>query len=373
MRIAQIAPLYEAVPPYAYGATERVVSYLTEELVARGHDVTLFATADSTTTARLVPVCSRGLWRDAAVWDTLTHHMRQIGLVIRHAGQFDLIHFHGEPLHFAWADQLPCRTLTTLHGRLLPHDHGPLFHEFARVPLVSISASQRRPVPWANWLGTVHHGLPPREFDYQPAAGSYLLFLGRMMPEKRPDLAIEIARRSGVPLKMAAKIHPGERDYFRERIAPLLRRSTDCVDYLGEVGGAERRQLLANARALLLPIEWDEPFGMVMIEALACGTPVIAFRRGAVPELLEEGVSGLMVDNTDEAVEAVARVGRLERAACRAAFERRFTAARMTDDYLSLYQSLLTPNADADADTAALPRKAAASDGERPLSPLEPL
>jgi glycosyltransferase involved in cell wall biosynthesis len=342
MRIAQIAPLYESVPPFAYGATERIVSYLTEELSARGHEVTLFASADSTTAARLVPVCSRGLWRDTAVWDTLTHHMRQIGLVIRQAEDFDLIHFHGEPLHFAWADQLPCRTVTTLHGRLLPHDHGPLFREFPRVPVVSISDSQRRPVPWANWQGTVHHGLPPHEFEFQPAPGSYLLFLGRMMPEKRPDLAVEIARRSGMQLKMAAKIHPGERDYFRDRIAPLLQRSAGFVDYLGEVGGFERRQLLANARALLLPIEWEEPFGMVMIEALACGTPVIAFRRGAVPEVLEQDVSGLMVDNVDEAVEALARIDRFDRAACRDAFERRFTAARMTDDYLAIYDKLLS-------------------------------
>ncbi|MBB5414269.1 glycosyltransferase family 4 protein [Paraburkholderia atlantica] len=344
MRIAQIAPLYESVPPFAYGATERVVSYLTEELVARGHDVTLYASADSTTAARLVPICQRGLWRDTNVWDTQTHHVRQLARVIRDADQFDVVHFHGEPLHFAWSELMPCRTLTTLHGRLLLHDHGPLFREFARVPVVSISASQRRPVPWANWQGTVHHGLPLAEFAFQPMAGSYLLFLGRMMPEKRPDLAIEIARRSGLPLKIAAKIHPGERDYFRERIDPLLRRSTAFTEYLGEVGGLARRRLIQNARALLLPIEWDEPFGMVMIEAMACGTPVIAFRRGAVPELIDDGVSGLLVDNVDEAVQAVARIDSIERGACRHAFERRFTAARMTDDYLTIYDALLAPD-----------------------------
>ncbi|NUX56353.1 glycosyltransferase family 4 protein [Paraburkholderia youngii] len=341
MRIAQIAPLYESVPPFAYGATERVVSYLTEELVARGHDVTLYASADSTTAARLVPICPRGLWRDTNVWDTQTHHVRQFARVIRDADQFDVVHFHGEPLHFTWAERLPCRTLTTLHGRLLLHDHGPLFREFARVPVVSISASQRRPVPWANWQGTVHHGLPQDEFSFQPISGSYLLFLGRMMPEKRPDLAIEIARRSGLPLKIAAKIHPGERDYFRERIDPLLRRSTTFTEYLGEVGGLARRRLIENACALLLPIEWDEPFGMVMIEAMACGTPVIAFRRGAVPELIEDGVSGLIVDNVDAAVQAVARIDGIGRDACRRAFERRFTAARMTDDYLTIYDALL--------------------------------
>ncbi|MGF6442076.1 glycosyltransferase family 4 protein [Paraburkholderia youngii] len=345
MRIAQIAPLYESVPPFAYGATERVVSYLTEELVARGHDVTLYASADSATAARLVPICPRGLWRDTNVWDTQTHHVRQFARVIRDADQFDVVHFHGEPLHFAWAERLPCRTLTTLHGRLLLNDHGPLFREFARVPVVSISANQRRPVPWANWQGTVHHGLPLDEFSFQPIAGSYLLFLGRMMPEKRPDLAIEIARRSGLPLKIAAKIHPGERDYFRERIDPLLRRSTTFTEYLGEVGGLARRRLIENACALLLPIEWDEPFGMVMIEAMACGTPVIAFRRGAVPELIEDGVSGLIVDNMDAAVQAVARIDGIGRDVCRHAFERRFTAARMTDDYLTIYDALLARDA----------------------------
>jgi glycosyltransferase involved in cell wall biosynthesis len=270
MRIAQIATLYESVPPFAYGATERVVSYLKEELVARGHQVTLFASADSTTGARRVPICERGLWRDGAVWDTLTHHVRQLARVIRQADEFDVIHFHGDPLHFAWVERLPCRTVTTLHGRLLPYDHGPLFREFAHVPLVSISASQRRPMPWANWLRAVHHGLPLTEFEFQPAIGSYLLFLGRMVPEKRPDLAIEIARRSGLPLKMAAKVHPGEHGYFRDHIEPLLRRSKAFTEYLGESGGAARRQLIANARALLMPIEWDEPFGMVMIEAMAC-------------------------------------------------------------------------------------------------------
>ncbi|MCC8404471.1 glycosyltransferase family 4 protein [Paraburkholderia sp. MMS20-SJTN17] len=365
MRIAQIAPLYESVPPFAYGATERVVSYLTEELVARGHDVTLYASADSATAARLVPICARGLWRDANVWDTQTHHVRQLARVIGDAQRFDVIHFHGEPLHFAWADRSPCRTLTTLHGRLLPYDHGPLFREFARVPVVSISASQRRPVPWANWQGTVHHGLPLGEFEFQPMAGAYLLFLGRMMPEKRPDLAIEIARRSGVPLKIAAKIHPGERNYFRERIEPLLQRSRAFVEYLGEVGGLVRRQLIGNARALLLPIEWDEPFGMVMIEAMACGTPVIAFRRGAVPELLEDGVNGLVVDNVDEAVQSVARIDSIERGACRRVFEHRFTAARMTDDYLTIYDTLLAQ------DPSDPPRAAAQLDlrldGTRPV------
>ncbi|ABE37141.1 glycosyl transferases group 1 family protein [Paraburkholderia xenovorans LB400] len=341
MRIAQVAPLYESVPPSAYGATERVVSYLTEELVRRNHDVTLYASADSATRAKLVPVCERGLWRDAAVWDTLTHHVRQLALVARDADAFDIVHFHGDPLHFALADSLACRTLTTLHGRLLPVDHGPLFRQCPFAPLVSISNSQRKPVAWANWQRTVHHGLPIDEFDFEPAGDSYLLFLGRMMPEKRPDLAIEIARRAGMPLKVAAKVHPGEREYFRQQVEPLLQRSRDFVDYLGEIGGHVRKQVLAHARALLFPIEWDEPFGLTLIEAMACGTPVIAFHRGAIPEIVEHGVNGFMVDNVDEAVAAVARLDEIDRAACRRSFEARFSAARMTDDYLQAYEAVL--------------------------------
>ncbi|WP_310069372.1 glycosyltransferase family 4 protein [Paraburkholderia caledonica] len=341
MRIAQVAPLYECVPPFAYGATERVVSYLTEELVRRGHDVTLFATADSRTAARLVPICERGLWRDTAVWDTLTHHVRQLARVADLANQFDVVHFHGDPLHFPLARALSCKSLTTLHGQLLPVDHGPLFREFASAPLVSISNDQRKPVPSANWQATIYHGLPLDEFEFQPEPASYLLFLGRLMPGKRPDLAVEIARRAGLPLKMAGKIHPGERDYFAQQIEPLLEDSRDFTDYLGEVGGDLRRQLIANARALLFPVEWAEPFGMVMIEAMACGTPVVAFERGAVPEVLTHGVNGFIVDNVEQAVSAVARIGEIDRAECRRSFEQRFTAARMAGDYLRVYENLL--------------------------------
>ncbi|WP_433695505.1 glycosyltransferase family 4 protein [Paraburkholderia phenoliruptrix] len=361
MRIAQVAPLYESVPPFAYGATERVVSYLTEELVRRGHDVTLFATADSSTAARLVPICERGLWRDTAVWDTLTHHVRQLARVAHLAHEFDVVHFHGDPLHFPLARSLPCNSLTTLHGQLLPVDHGPLFREFAAAPLVSISDDQRKPVPSANWLATVHHGLPRDEFEFQPLPGDYLLFLGRLMPGKRPDLAVDIARRTGLPLKMAGKLHPGEREYFAQQIEPLLERSRDFTDYLGEVGGTLRKELLRHARALLFPVEWAEPFGMVMIEAMACGTPVIAFGRGAVPEVLEHGVSGFIVDNVEEAVQAAARIGDIDRAQCRRAFEARFTATRMADDYLRVYEHLIAgtgmraavPASGSDADAQA--------------------
>ena len=358
MRIAQVAPLYESVPPYGYGATERVVHYLTEALVALGHHVTLFASADSTTSAELVPICDRGLWRDAGVWDTLTHHVREVEAVLQRAGRFDIVHFHIDPLYFPCARRLPCAHVTTMHGRLLPADHGPLLREFSDAPLVSISDSQRAPIPWANWQATIHHGLPAQAFSFNEEADDYLLFLGRMMPEKRPDLAIEIARRAGRRLKMAAKVHPGEKAYFDEQILPVIDANREVVDYLGEVGGAERVALLSRARALLFPIEWPEPFGMVMIEAMACGTPTIAFRRGAVPEVLADGVTGYMVDDIEAAVEAVARLDAIDRRQCRSAFEGRFTSERMARDYMAVYEALLARHGMRDERVRDLSRRA---------------
>lgn len=340
MRIAQIAPLYERVPPTAYGATERVVHYLTEALVARGHEVTLFASGDSSTSAALVPGCPRALWRDREVEDTLVHHVAQLEQVASCAAGFDVLHFHTEPLHLPLARRLGTPSVTTMHGLLREPDVGALLREFADAPLVSISASQRRALPFANWRATIHHGLPRTEFDLCPTPGDYLLWMGRMMHGKRADLAIEIARRARIPLKMAAAVHPGERAYFADEIAPLIERSAGFVEYLGEVGGDERAALLRHARALLFPIDWDEPFGMVMIEALACGTPVVAFRRGAVPEVVEHGVSGFVVDDVDDAVRAVERLGELDRARCRRAFDVRFTADRMAHDYLRVYRTL---------------------------------
>ncbi|WP_244818119.1 glycosyltransferase family 4 protein [Caballeronia sp. Lep1P3] len=353
MKIAQVAPLYESVPPIAYGATERIISYLTEALVALGHEVTLFATHDSHTRARLVSSAPTALWRDERVWDTTSHHLRQLDAVIRRSAQFDVIHFHTEPIHLPMQRFLSCPSVTTMHGRLLPADHGPLFETFADAPLVSISDSQRNGAPHANWRATVHHGLASGEMRYSNARGDYLLFVGRVMPEKRIDRAIEIARRAGLPLKIAAAVHPGERAYFKEEIWPLVTASQSFVEYLGEVGGETRRALFANARALVFPIDWEEPFGLVMIEAMASGTPVIAFRRGAVPEVVEHGVNGFIVDDVDQAVDAVRALGEIDPARCRQSFEKRFSAERMARDYLAVYRDLIDERAAAKAFIAA--------------------
>lgn len=347
MRIAQIAPLYERVPPTAYGATERVVHYLTEALVARGHEVTLFASGDSSTSAALVPGCPRALWRDREVEDTLVHHVAQLEQVASRAAGFDVLHFHTEPLHLPLARRLGTPCVTTLHGLIRRADLGALLDRFGDAPLVSISASQREPAPRANWLATIAHGLPAGEFEPAREHDGYLLWMGRMMPAKRPDAAIEIARRAGRPLRIAAAVHAGERAWFETQMRPLIERHASFVEYLGEVGGARRAELLRRAEALLFPVDWEEPFGLVMIEAMASGTPVIATRRGAVPEVLEDGVSGYVVDGVDEAVRAVARLPELDRSRCRAAFERRFTAARMADDYERVYRRLVEGEGDA--------------------------
>ena len=339
MRIAQVAPLCESVPPKLYGGTERVVSYLTEELVRRGHDVTLFASGDSETSARLVPGCALALWRDPSVRETLPHHVRQLEQVFREARRFDVIHFHGDYIHLPLLRRHPCASVTTLHGALHTPDLEPLFEEYPDVPLVSISDSQRQPIPWASWQATIHHGLPLGLHTFRERADGYLAFLGRTSPEKGLPRAIEIARRTGRRLLIAAKIYPEERPYFEGTIAPLLRASRG-VEFIGEVGGREKDAFLGGADALLFPIDWPEPFGLVMIEALACGTPVIGWRNGSVPEVIEDGVTGFVVEDIDEAVRAVERVATLRRRACRLAFETRFDAARMTQDYLAVYRRL---------------------------------
>jgi glycosyltransferase involved in cell wall biosynthesis len=338
MRIAQIAPLYESVPPDRYGGTERVISWLTEELVQQGHEVTLFASGDSTTRAKLVAACPRALWRDESCRETLPHHVRLLELVFEDVSRFDVLHFHCDYLHFPLLRRHPCASVTTLHGRLHVPDLRPLLDEYAEVPLVSISDDQRRPMPWANWQGTVCHGLPLDQHTFREGRGEYLAFLGRFSPEKRLDRAIDIARRSGRKLKVAAKIYPEERDYYRETVAPLLHASRSFVEYVGEIGGKDKDEFLGNAAALLFPIDWPEPFGLVMIEAMACGTPVIAWRRGSVPEVISDGITGFTVDSLEEAVQAVDRVADLSRRACRRHFEDRFDVGRMTRDYLEIYR-----------------------------------
>ncbi len=344
MKIAQIAPLAESVPPRLYGGTERVVSNLTEELVRQGHEVTLFASGDSQTAAELVACTDVALRLNPAVRDHMPYHLAMIDTVRRRAAQFDVLHFHIDLLQFPLIRDFADRTVTTLHGRLDLPDLVPFYRAFPEIPLVSISDHQRLPMPPVNWVGRVHHGVPAAllPFTAEPAAapkGGYLAFLGRISPEKRPDRAIEIAIRAGLPLKIAAKIDAVDRAYWDSTIAPLVARHPN-VEYVGEINDRQKGAFLGNARALLFPIDWPEPFGLVMIEAMACGTPVVAFRAASVPEVIEDGVSGFIVDDVDRAVTAVSRVATLDRAAIRAAFDRRFSVKRMADDYLAIYRSL---------------------------------
>ena len=328
------------MPPRLYGGTERVVAHLTDALVDLGHEVTLFASADARTRARLVPVRDRALRLDPApLKSDLAAHLALLHEVHRRRHDFDVLHFHLDLLHFPFFADAAARTVTTLHGRLDLEDLPAAYREFTELPQVSISLAQRAPVPWLNWVGNVHHGLPRGLHRFSPRpAGGYLAFLGRISPEKRPDRAIEIARRAGVPLKIAAKVDAVDQRYFDERIRPLL--DHPLVEFIGEIGEHDKAGFLGDARALLFPIDWPEPFGLVMIEAMACGTPVIAWRRGSVPEVVEEGESGFVVASEDEAVAAVGRLGRLDRRAVRAAFERRFTAEAMARQYARLYWRL---------------------------------
>jgi glycosyltransferase involved in cell wall biosynthesis len=341
MRIAQVAPLYESVPPRLYGGTERVVSWLTEKLVSLGHEVTLFASGDSVTNAQLIPGCRQALRLDPNCVDPLAHHTLLIEEVFSQAQNFDLIHFHIDYMHFPRSrrEDIPC--LTTLHGRLDIPDLLPLYREFREMPLVSISNSQREPLPWANWLRTVYHGMPADALAPHEAGGKYLAFLGRVSPEKGVDRAIEIAIRSGIPLKLAAKVDRADKEYFEGRIKPLL--AHPLIDFIGEIGNSEKEKFLGNAIALLFPIRWPEPFGLVTIEAMACGTPVIAYPFGSVPELIPDGRCGFLVQNIDEAVKAVKRIGTIDRMECRRHFELNFTSDRMACDYLSIYRQLIHP------------------------------
>jgi glycosyltransferase involved in cell wall biosynthesis len=336
MRIAQVAPLIESVPPQLYGGTERVVSYLTEELVRQGHDVTLFASGESTTSAELVPCAPHALRLDPRMRDPLPYYMVMLDRVRRHASEFDALHFHIDYLHFPLFSDLATRTLTTQHGRLDLPDLPAVYKAFPKYPLVSISNHQRLPCPGWNWVRTVHHGLPEQLYAFSPKPrDGYLAFLGRICPEKRPDLAIAIARRAGLRLKIAAKVDRVDQSYFDDVIRPLIR--DPLIEFVGEIGDHEKAAFLGGALGLLFPLDWPEPFGLVMIEAMACGTPVIAYRCGSVPEVIEDGLTGFVVEDIESAIDAVQRLDQLDRVRIRMCFEQRFAARRMADDYLSVY------------------------------------
>lgn len=346
MKIAQVAPLAESVPPKLYGGTERIVSYLTEELVRQGHDVTLFASGDSVTSAELVPIVETAVRLNPAIKDPIPHHMILLEQVRQCADEFDAIHFHIDLLHHPMVQGFAGRTITTLHGRLDLPDLAPFYRAFPDHSLVSISDHQRLPMPPVNWAGTVYHGLPADLLPARYDKDGYLAFLGRISPEKRPDRAIRIAARAGLPLKIAAKIDNVDRAYWENEIKPLVDLYPN-VEYIGEINEHQKADFLGRASALLFPIDWPEPFGLVMIEAMACATPVIAFRCGSVPEVIDHGRSGVIVDSEDEAVAALARLPELDPRGVRAAFDARFTAERMAIDYVSLYHAL--PGARTDA------------------------
>ena len=341
MRIAQVAPLTEAIPPKLYGGTERVVHWLTEELVALGHDVTLFASGDSITSAKLEAPWPRALRLDGAVRDPNALHMMMLEQVRRRCDneEFDLLHLHLDYYPWSLFQRQPTPFLTTLHGRLDLPEHQPVFSTFSEVPVVSISDSQRRPVPNANWIRTIHHGLPADLLAPTGAKPGYLAVLGRIAPEKGVDRAIKIAIRADVPLKIAAKVDRADQDYFEQVIEPMLHHP--LIEFIGEIGDQQKSEFLSGSLGLLLPLDWPEPFGLVMIESMACGAPVIAYNRGSVPEIIESGLTGFIVEDETSAVAAVHQLQGLDRKAIRARFEERFTARRMALDYLAAYRSLI--------------------------------
>jgi glycosyltransferase involved in cell wall biosynthesis len=340
MKIAQVAPLYERVPPISYGGTERIVSYLTEELIRQGHELTLFASGDSLTKGRLVATCDRALRLNPDYVDPMAYNFLQLEQLFQHAHSFDIIHFHIDYLHFPFSRRVEVPNVTTLHGRLDIPDLVPLYREFSDMPVVSISDAQRNPLPWINWQGTVYHGLPLDLYEFKNGQSGYLAFLGRISPEKRVDRAIEIAKLVNMKLKIAAKVDAADRDYMEKEIRHLL--DHPLVEFVGEVGEDEKRKFLGDACALLFPIDWSEPFGLVLIEAMACGTPVVAFRRGSVPEVIDDGVTGFVVESTEESARALDQIQDFDRKRCRQVFEERFSVERMARDYLDIYERLLT-------------------------------
>ncbi len=339
MRIAQVAPLTEAVPPRLYGGTERVVYGLTEALVRRGHDVVLFASGDSRTSARLVPCCAEGLRLNPRVRDGIAYTIRELGRVARMAAEFDVIHNHVDYFAFPYARLIRTPLLTTTHGRLDLPELGEVFADFPEVRLVSISDAQRAPVPSANWLATVYNGIDVRNFTLRERPGNYLAFLGRISPEKRVDRAIEIARAVGMPLKIAAKVDPVDREYFTHAIKPFL--GAPGIEYLGEIGEAEKDEFLGNAYAYLFPIDWPEPFGITMVEAMACGTPVIAMAQGSVSEVVDDGRTGFVCRTIADMIAAVREVPRIDRRQCRRRAAERFSVERMADGYEAVYRHVL--------------------------------
>jgi glycosyltransferase involved in cell wall biosynthesis len=352
MKIAQVAPLYESVPPKLYGGTERIVSYITEELVRQCHDVTLFASGDSMTSAELVPMCPEALRLSEDVIDPLAHHVRMVEEVFRRKNEFDIIHFHIDYLHFPLSSRENIPNVTTLHGRLDMRDLVPLYRTYPEMPVISISDAQRKPLPWLNWQGTVHHGMPEDRLLIGSGSGGYLAFLGRISPEKGVDEAIGIAKRVGIPLKIAAKVDRADQKYFDTVIKAQL--NHELIEYVGEIGYAEKNEFLGNAMALLFPIAWPEPFGLVMMEAMACGTPVIAYARGSVPEVIEDGLNGFIIGDVEEAASAIERLGRLDRLQCRRRFEERFTAKRMSGDYMAIYERMVAQSSKSFAKEAGL-------------------
>jgi glycosyltransferase involved in cell wall biosynthesis len=341
MKIAQISPLYESVPPKLYGGTERIVAYLTDALVDLGHEVTLFAAGDAQTKAELIPVRDRSIRLDPhPLKSDYAANLAMLHEVHRHADEFDLLHFHIDLLHYPMFEDMAGRTLTTLHGRLDLKDLAHAYRLWPQFPLASISDKQRKPLAFANWVGTVHHGLPLENLRFQPyPQGGYLAFLGRIALEKRVDRAIEIARVVGIPLRIAAKVDASDRAYYEELIEPLI--DGDFISYIGEITETEKQEFLGNAKALLFPIDWPEPFGLAMIEAMACGTPVIAWNCGSVPEVIEDGVTGRIINSVEEGVAAVKSIDKLSRSAVRAEWEKRFTAPVMAQRYVDLYDRLL--------------------------------
>ncbi len=339
MRIAQVSPLWESVPPKLYGGTERIVSYLTEQLVRIGHEVTLFASGDSITSARLEPVCARALRLNTGIFNRDAPMTMLMEQALGQSGKFDIIHSHLDFLGFPLARRNSTPTVTTFHGRLDLPELQPVFREFAGMPMVSISDAQRKPALWANWQATVYHGLPHDLYAFHHNPGSYLAFLGRIAHEKRPDHAIELAKRIGVPLRIAAKVDPVDQKYFEEVVEPLL--SHPLIEYLGEITDAEKDEFLGNALALVCPYDWPEPFGLVLIESLACGTPVVAYRRGSIPEVIQNAVTGFVCEGLEEMTAATQHIAQIDRRQCRRAFEQRFTAERMARDYLQVYEQVL--------------------------------